>query len=61
MSHTKFTIIYVFPGSKLTRLLIVSISLTKALDAESEHMVQEAIDHMLAEGRGKDGNPGEST
>ena len=31
-----------------------------ALDAESEHMVQEAIDHMLAEGRGKDGNPGES-
>jgi ABC-type multidrug transport system fused ATPase/permease subunit len=30
---------------------------TSALDAESEHMVQEAIDHMLASGRGDDGNP----
>ena len=39
----------------------VVLSSQLALDAESEHMVQEAIDHMLAEGRGKDGNPGEST
>ena len=29
-----------------------------ALDAESEHMVQEAIDQMLATGRGEDGNSG---
>jgi ABC-type multidrug transport system fused ATPase/permease subunit len=29
---------------------------TSALDAESEHMVQEAIDHMIEAARSKDGS-----
>jgi len=33
---------------------------TSALDAESEALVQEAIDDMLARGRGKEGEPGTS-
>jgi ABC-type dipeptide/oligopeptide/nickel transport system ATPase subunit len=31
---------------------------TSALDSESEHMVQQAIDDMIARGRDKDGNTG---
>jgi len=31
---------------------------TSALDSESEHMVQQAIDQMIARGRGTDGHPG---
>ena len=31
---------------------------TSALDSESEHMVQQAIDQMIARGRGANGQPG---
>lgn len=31
---------------------------TSALDSESEHMVQQAIDQMIARGRGTEGQPG---
>lgn len=31
---------------------------TSALDSESEHMVQQAIDRMIASGREKDGRRG---
>lgn len=51
--RSKCLLDYVYCPKQKRSMIVVT-----ALDAESEHMVQEAIDHMLEAGRSEDGYSG---